>query len=173
MWVSLISQTGSEVAAIQNKLGIKPDYIFRDREDGEINPKIKNQVKIMSHKGIMEQIQNWPNAIITLNGYLRVIPDKIIDTGLKIYNVHPGDIVKYPSLKGIHPQKKALQMGLEETGVVIHEVDKTVDGGEIIDYQTYKIKKDENLAGLINELRLISIDMWIKFLNKKLNLEDV
>ena len=47
MWVSLISQTGSEVAAIQNKLGIKPDYIFRDREDGEINPKIKNQVKIM------------------------------------------------------------------------------------------------------------------------------
>ena len=87
--------------------------------------------------------------------------------------MHPGDIVKYPSLKGIHPQKKALQMGLEETGVVIHEVDKTVDGGEIIDYQTYKIKKDENLAGLINELRLLSIDMWIKFLNKKLNLEDV
>ena len=42
MWISLISQTGSEVAAIQKKLGIKPDFIFRDRNDGEINPNIIN-----------------------------------------------------------------------------------------------------------------------------------
>lgn len=167
MWISLVSQSGSEVKAISEELGVWPDYIFSDRESEFMLPEIRERCKIMKHNAIMDFISGFPKAIITLNGYLRIIPDNIVDSNEIIYNVHPGDIENYPELKGKHPQQAALELKLPSTGVIIHKVDKTVDGGEIIDRRRFDIPEGINLAGLINELRLLSIDMWVKLLRGK------
>jgi methionyl-tRNA formyltransferase len=84
-----------------------------------------------------------------------------------MYNVHPGDIVKYPELKGIHPQAKALELGLPSTGVVIHQVVPEMDSGEIVSSAEYIIKDGETKMDLINNLRDLSIDLWCDFLRDK------
>src|SRR5574343_640449 len=78
-------------------------------------------------------VEKWRKMsdIIILSGYLRVLPPELCSM-FEIYNAHPGDIVQHPELKGLDPQKKAIELRLTTTGVVIHEVTLEIDSGKII-----------------------------------------
>ena len=105
------------------------------------------------------------DTLITLHGYLRIIPESLCNN-FKIINLHPGLITKYPELKGIDPQKKATVLKHSEIGCVLHKVIKEVDSGEILmansTESTYDV--DEN----IKLLRCISIELWTDYLNSSL-----
>jgi folate-dependent phosphoribosylglycinamide formyltransferase PurN len=51
-------------------------------------------------------LEQFPDAIVTLHGWLRVIPAYVCERS-RIYNGHPGLITKYPELKGKDPQVRA------------------------------------------------------------------
>tara|TARA_R110000851_G_scaffold30132_3_gene82345 strand:+ start:343 stop:708 length:366 start_codon:yes stop_codon:yes gene_type:complete len=120
----------------------------------------------MSHVDVVKALSILPkNTLVTLHGYLRLIPESGISNNM--YNVHPGDIVKYPELKGIHPQAKALELKLPSTGVVIHQVTSEVDSGKIVSSAEYSINNNETELTLINNLRDLSIDLWCEFLRGK------
>lgn len=159
-WIALFSQTGSELVQISDKLGYKPHVCLTNNMnyDGSLSVRKDN------HKGLMEWLKFHctENDIITLHGYLRIIPEDIVN--LRIFNGHPGLITKHPELKGKDPQKKALQLNLSETGVIIHRVDKDVDSGPILLSKSYRMRGDETEEILINRLREYSIDMWSDFL---------
>jgi len=163
MWVALFSNSGNELAAVCNKLGIKPDVMYCDKERVDWHPDISDDTILMSHVDVIKALSILPkNTLVTLHGYLRLIPSNAISNNM--YNVHPGDIVKYPELKGIHPQAKALSLKLPSTGVVIHKVTEEVDDGEIVASATYSIAENETEFSLINNLRDLSIDLWCDFL---------
>ena len=163
MWVALFSNSGNELAAVCNKLGIKPDVMYCDKERVDWHPDISDDTILMSHVDVIKALSILPkNTLVTLHGYLRLIPSNAISNNM--YNVHPGDIVKYPELKGIHPQAKALYLKLPSTGVVIHKVTEEVDDGEIVASATYSIAENETEFSLINNLRDLSIDLWCDFL---------
>jgi len=169
MWIALFSNSGNEIAAIIEKLGKKPDMIYCDKKRVDWHPAIADNTWLASHKVIADvlhykKITN-PDILVTLHGYLRIIP---VDSIYKnMYNVHPGDIVKYPELKGIHPQAKALELGLPSTGVVIHRVIPEMDSGEIVSSAEYLIKDGETETDLIKNLRDLSVDLWCDFLRDK------
>jgi folate-dependent phosphoribosylglycinamide formyltransferase PurN len=166
MWVALFSNSGSELGAICDKLNKKPDVVFCDKRRVEWHSSISNDTILKSHNSIVKSLSILPSdTLVTLHGYLRLIPQNAISD--RMYNVHPGDIVKYPELKGIHPQAKALELGLSSTGVVIHEVTPEVDNGKIISSAQYTIDSNETKYSLINNLRDLSIDLWCDFLRGK------
>lgn len=166
MWVALFSNSGNELAAVCNKLGKKPDVIYCDKKRGTWHSSIDDDTILLSHNDIVKTISILPkDTFITLHGYLRLIPQDGISDNM--YNVHPGDIVKYPELKGIHPQAKAIELNLPSTGVVIHKVIPEVDSGEIISSAEYTINNNETEHSLINNLRDLSIDLWCEFLRGK------
>ena len=158
-WLALFSQTGSEITQLSDKLGYKPDHILTNNisYNGPLN------AMKYTHKHLVEWLKVFctKKDVITLHGYLRILPEDICH--LKIFNGHPGLITKYPELKGKDPQKKALQLNLSETGVIIHRVDKDVDTGPIILSKTYFMRGDETEEILINRLREYSIDLWKNF----------
>ena len=163
MWVALFSNSGNELAALCSRLGKKPDIIYCDKERVAWHNDIADDVLLMSHSEIISALSILPkDTLVTLHGYLRLIPNSAINNNT--YNVHPGDIVKYPELKGIHPQAKALSLNLPSTGVVIHKVTEEVDDGEIVASATYSIAENETEFSLINNLRDLSIDLWCDFL---------
>jgi len=170
MWIALFSNSGNELAAIIDELGKKPDLICCDKMRTDWHPLIKEDTWLASHNAIMELLDyrsaSNPDILVTLHGYLRLIPSNAICENM--YNVHPGDIVKYPELKGIHPQAKALELGLSSTGVVIHQVVPEVDSGEIVSSAEYIIKNEDTKLDLINNLRDLSIDLWCDFLRDKI-----
>lgn len=175
MWFALFSQSGSEIVQVANQLGRWPDYIFTDNKDKKSwhrDLRKHSAVSIVKHTDMKREIEGYismfqglrgTTPIVTLHGYLRILPE----LKCEVYNGHPGDIIKYPELKGIHPQKKALDLGLKSTGTVIHKVTEEVDGGEVLLYNTYGMRGDETVEILSDRLRNISINLWTKFLRSK------
>lgn len=166
MWVALFSNSGNELAEICARLGQWPDKIYVDKVRTAIHPDIESRATILSHKEIMQELKEVPNdAYVTLHGYLRIIEDDSITDNM--FNVHPGDIIKYPELIGMHPQKKAIELKLPSTGVVIHKVTSDLDEGEVQLFVEHEIKDGTDEITLINELREVSIKMWLMLLRGK------
>jgi len=166
-WIALFSNSGNEIAEVSKRLGRYPDRIICDKKRTEWNTTISEKVELLSHDEICDtlSVRAPLNSLVTLHGYLRILPPRAILPFT--YNVHPGDIVKYPELKGIHPQKKALELDLPATGVVIHEVVPEVDSGEIVGYMPYVMRDNETEATLIDSLRDISIQLWVDLLESR------
>lgn len=167
--IAFFSQTGSEIVEISKLLGRKPDLIVTNNRPAHlrtIHPKIKERVLFMdnkpSEKALHDLLSLYENPIITLHGWLRIMPPSICNR-YEIYNGHPGLITEYPELKGKDPQQKAFDLGLEFSGCVIHKVTEGVDEGEILSSRKVSIKGLE-IGEVFHILHRISIDLWVDFL---------
>ena len=166
MWITLFSNTGNELVSLCNMLGRKPDVIYCDKKRADWNPLIQDNTVLLDHDSIMNKLQEAADdCLVTLHGYFRIIPSHAIKE--RMYNVHPGDIVTYPFLKGKDPQEKALQLNLPSTGVVIHKVTDELDSGEIVKRAVYDINND-TVNSLTDELRCLSVGLWYNFLKDKI-----
>jgi phosphoribosylaminoimidazolecarboxamide formyltransferase / IMP cyclohydrolase len=68
--------------------------------------------------------------VVVLAGYLRLVGPAVVTTfGGRILNVHPSLL---PSFPGLHGARDALAAGVAVTGVTVHLVDATLDGGPIV-----------------------------------------
>ena len=81
-------------------------------------------------------------------------------------------ITDYPELKGKDPQQRAwagIQMGKYPiAGAVLHKVISEVDEGEILDSSCFSVSTELSLNELFRILKGVSLNMWVKFLKKKL-----
>lgn len=170
MWIALFSQTGSEIYNISVLLGKEPDIIITNRTDlKNISPvflmKMYGKIVFIPNKpSVKDYLKVIPegNHIITLHGYLRIIPSEICDK-YTIYNLHPGLITEYPELKGFNPQEKAYNLQLPYSGAVIHKVISEVDSGQILSSVEVSIK-DLGLEEVYKELHKASTKLWVNFL---------
>ena len=170
-WIALFSQTGSEIYEVSKKLGRFPDHVITNKQtwDG-INQDLVDHTVICytDEKPTIDQYNGFlrEDAIITLNGWLRIVPPEVCDK-YKIYNGHPGLITEHPELKGKDPQEKAFNLGHENGGCVIHEVISEVDAGEILSEGSIPIK-GLTLDDVYVKLHKVSVQLWADFLKEKL-----
>jgi len=168
-WIALFSQTGSEIANLAHTLGKAPHMIITNNRKMETwNPGVGETHSILmrgTHSDIVDYLNMIEPAIITLHGYLRILPESVCKRHT-IYNGHPGDIITYPALKGKDPQKKAIELGLPSTGVVLHKVIPAVDDGPVQARETIKIT-DQTEEELIYDLKEIQLRLWTNFLKGK------
>jgi len=171
-WITFFSQTGAEIADLSENIGRWPDIIITNSRPDHlrtIDPRIveygytevPNKPTVSDLDAVLQD-----NAVITLHGWLRIMPEVICNKYL-IYNGHPGLITKYPELKGKDPQVKAHKLGHEVAGAVIHKVTAGVDEGRII-MEEYFNATQLDLDDLFRILRDRSLYMWINFLKKVL-----
>lgn len=175
-WVAFFSQTGSELVEIIKHTGREPDTIITNRSIrslDQIHPEllqrcfakivfIPSKPSITEYKTAIGECSS--RDVITLHGYLRVIPKDVCET-YKIYNGHPGDIVRYPELKGFNPQEKAFKLKLPRSGCVIHKVTEHVDDGKIVMKSQCNIST-ESLDEVYSTLHNHSVKLWVEFVNK-------
>jgi len=175
-WIAFFSQTGSEIVELANRIGFEPTVVVTNRRPDNrraIHPAIVNMNLVMvPNKPTWEdylEVLPFKKCIITLHGWLRIIPPEIVAAYKKdIYNGHPGLINKYPELKGKDPQLKAFDLGLKESGCVIHRVTEGVDEGEILAHKRVNIK-NLPLSQIFDKLHETSVDLWFDFLRTKLS----
>ena len=174
VWIAFFSQTGAEIAEIAESLGRWPDRIItNDRPDHlrTIDSRIeKKGYFTFSNKPTLEEYEEalfyFPEAIITLHGWLRIMPPEICEKFM-IYNGHPGLITDYPELKGKDPQIRAFEAKHPVAGAVLHKVVAGVDEGRIIlqeRFNTFNLELDD----LFRILRDRSLYMWCKFLRRNI-----
>ena len=171
-WITFFSQTGAEIADLSENIGRWPDIIITNSRPDHlrtIDPRIveygytevPNKPTVSDLDAVLQD-----NAVITLHGWLRIMPEVICNKYL-IYNGHPGLITKYPELKGKDPQVKAHKLGHEVAGAVIHKVTAGVDEGRII-MEEYFNATQLDLDELFRILRDRSLYMWSNLLKQVL-----
>jgi len=106
----------------------------------------------------------FPEAIITLHGWLRIMPKEICER-FSIFNGHPGLITEYPELKGKDPQIRALKGNYPVMGCVLHKVVAGVDEGKVIAEERFNAfnMKEDQMWGIFKDR---SLYMWNIFLRK-------
>ena len=173
-WITFFSQTGAEIADISEAIGRWPDRIItNDRPEHlrTIDPRIQKQGYFTFNnkpdvEEYMELLEQFPDAIVTLHGWLRVVPAYICERS-RIYNGHPGLITEYPELKGKDPQVRAFEGKYPVAGAVIHHVTAGVDEGKVLMEERFNTS-GLDLDGLFLTLRDRSLYMWSQFLKKVL-----
>lgn len=171
-WITFFSQTGAEIADLSESIGRWPDLIITNKRPDHlrtIDPRIiEYGYTEVPNKPTVDDLDDvlQDNAIITLHGWLRIMPSVICDKYL-IYNGHPGLITKYPELKGKDPQVRAFEGKYPVAGAVIHKVTAGVDEGRVI-MQEYFNATQLDLDGLFRILRDRSLYMWSNLLKQVL-----
>ena len=170
-WIALYSHTGSEIYNISNRLKIQPDLVITNNNKG--NDKLTCQsIKTSSrpvavdYRTIFSTVD--ANPIITLHGWMRVIPAEICNE-YEIYNLHPGLITHYPELKGKDPQERVFNMLNipQYVGCVIHRAVAEVDSGEVI--MSRRVLNTYSSAQILSHaLHDMAGDMWVDFFKKEL-----
>ncbi|NBO99012.1 MAG: hypothetical protein EBU90_02620 [Proteobacteria bacterium] len=180
-WVAFFSQTGTEINNLSRELGLYPEAIITNRQDTNgVNSDLINTTAFRTHKlnrtiwhtlpqkpvleSYMEVLSKFSNPIITLHGYLRIIPKEICEK-YEIYNLHPGLITRYPELKGFNPQERAFTQGYHTAGCVIHKVTPGVDEGPIV--REGEISIDNlTLPEVYSDLHKLAFKLWKSFLTE-------
>ena len=177
LWVAFFSQTGSELAEIIKHINKIPTFICTNKNIESIDTIhpyllercfkrlifMPSSPTVEEYKTALKPLNKNKNNVITLHGYLRILPETIC-TKYNIYNGHPGNIEDYPELKGFNPQEKAFKLKIKKSGSVIHKVTSVVDSGEIVKSKKCNI----NLKSLTNTYEILhknSIDLWVEFLS--------
>ena len=171
-WIAFFSQTGSEIVEVSKLLGRWPDMIItneRPEHLRKIHPALENKHVIFvdnkpSEEELFPLLAQYDNALITLHGWLRIMPPDICNR-FEIYNGHPGLITEYPELKGKDPQKKAWDLNLPTSGCIIHRVTEELDGGTIMRSKEISIR-NLDMNTMFEKLHDISIQQWASFLKR-------
>jgi methionyl-tRNA formyltransferase len=172
-WIALFSQTGSEILALQERLKRKPDAILTNTKQ-----QYSHDLDVYlygSHDALMEWLrlrypdsENRKNVIVTLHGYLRIIPEDVCSQ-YNMFNGHPGLISRYPELKGKDPQIRTWQNNNEYSiiGSVVHKVTAGVDEGDIVSSVGYtnRVSSEEEM---FSKLKQTSFEAWYWFLRNEL-----
>ena len=88
--------------------------------------------------------------VIVLAGYLRLIgPAVLAAFAGRILNVHPSLLPSFPGLHGI---RDALAAGVAVTGVTVHLVDATLDGGPIVAQEAVPVLPGDDEASLLERI---------------------
>ncbi len=130
----------------------------------------KNNIPVITPEVIKKDfsvILNTPADIIITCAYGQIIPEEILSyPNLGCINVHASLLPKY---RGGAPIHFALINGEKETGVTIMYMDKLMDNGDIIAQKEYKIKENDNVGTLHNELSILGANLLIDTLPSIIN----
>lgn len=174
-WIAFFSQTGSEIVSIAKALNRWPDVIVTNERPSKlrtINSVLLEQELLVTTSNnpteteLSELLEYYDSPIITLHGWLRIMPPKICES-YNIFNGHPGLITEYPELKGKDPQMRALKGGYPVMGCVLHKVVAGVDEGKILAeerFNAFNINEEEMWIATRDR----SLYLWVKFLKKAL-----
>ncbi|HET7167933.1 MAG TPA: bifunctional phosphoribosylaminoimidazolecarboxamide formyltransferase/IMP cyclohydrolase [Candidatus Limnocylindrales bacterium] len=91
--------------------------------------------------------------LVVLAGYMRRIGPAVLDAYAgRILNTHPSLLPAFP---GAHAVRDALDHGVKATGVTVHFVDATLDGGPIVAQEAVAILPDDDVDALHDRIRAV------------------
>ena len=142
-----VSGTGSNLKALQaaarrGELGGDIVLVFADRPCPALDWAAEEGIDTALIPGgedeaVAEVLAGARPEVVVLAGYMRVIGPRVLESFKgRILNVHPSLL---PSFPGAHAIRDALGAGVAVTGVTVHLVDATLDGGPILAQESVSV----------------------------------
>lgn len=171
-WFAMFSQTGGELQEVCKRLNQWPDVVFTNAVEVDaskwsksmlVQIDAKSKIDSSLYHSLFDAFAAGADPLITLHGWLKIVPADVCEK-YQIFNGHPGNIKKFPQLKGKDPQKKAFELKLPFSGCVIHRVTSEIDGGPIVMHDETVIAHCKSVDAVVATLKKTSIEQWIKLL---------
>ena len=92
-------------------------------------------------------------GVVVLAGYMRIVGPRVLGAyDGRIVNVHPSLLPAFPGATAI---RDALAGGVQVTGVTVHLVDATLDGGPIVVQEAVPVLPDDDEASLRTRIHAV------------------
>jgi phosphoribosylaminoimidazolecarboxamide formyltransferase / IMP cyclohydrolase len=102
---------------------------------------------------LAESVAAVEPALVVLAGYMRVVgPAMLAAFAGRMINLHPALLPCFP---GAHGVRDALAAGVKVTGVTVHFVDSSLDGGPIIVQEAVPILQGDTEASLFDRIHAV------------------
>ena len=88
-------------------------------------------------------------SLVVGAGYMRVLSRVFLERFPAMLNVHPSLL---PAFRGLHAVRRALEAGVEETGVSVHYMVEEVDAGPVLARERVPVLPDDTEATLLARL---------------------
>ena len=103
--------------------------------------------------GLAAGLQQAAADVVVLAGFLRILgPSTLAAFRGRIVNVHPSLL---PSFPGLHPIEDAIAARVAVTGVTVHLVDETLDGGPIVAQEAVPVLPSDDAASLAERIHAV------------------
>ena len=124
-----------------------------------------NNDELNSNK-ILNDLQNLSPDLIVLAGFLKKIPEKIVDFFRnKIVNIHPSLLPKYAGGINNNVHRDVLKNKDSETGCTIHYVTANVDSGPILIQKKCEVQPGDTIESLKDRVQHLEGQAFIEALH--------
>jgi phosphoribosylaminoimidazolecarboxamide formyltransferase/IMP cyclohydrolase len=158
-----VSGTGSnlralQAAAVRSELGGHIVLVFADRAcpalDWAAEQGIDTALVERGDDGaLLETLTGARPDVIVLAGYMRLVGPRVLDAFAgRILNTHPSLLPAFPGAQAV---RDALAHGVRVTGVTIHLVDETFDGGPVVAQEAVPILPGDDESTLRERIQAV------------------
>ena len=98
---------------------------------------------------LAERVAAHDVSLVVGAGYMRVLSPVFLERFAAILNVHPSLL---PEFRGLRAVARALEAGVEETGVTVHFMVEEVDAGPIVAHERVPILPGDTEESLLARL---------------------
>ena len=158
-----VSGSGSNLRALvasaaRGELGGDVTLVFADRACPALDWAAEQGIETILVPGgdddvLAETLAAGEPDVLVLAGYLRLVgPLVLAGFAGRILNVHPSLLPAFP---GLHAVRDALAAGVAVTGVTVHVVDATLDGGPIVAQEAVPVLQDDTEDTLLERLHAV------------------
>jgi len=117
---------------------------------------------------ILDYLNRWEIDAIALAGYLRLIPQNVINAfNKRIVNIHPALLPDFggKGMFGLSVHEAVINSGKRKTGITIHEVQEEYDKGEILLQKECEVLKSDTPEILANRIHCLEHKYYPLFLS--------
>ena len=150
----------------------KDAYALERAKNLNILPIYFSKEELTDKKIMLDLLQKHKIDFIVLAGYLKLIPEFLIDTyPNRIINIHPALLPKFggKGMYGMHVHKAVVEKKETETGITIHFVNAKYDEGQIIAQFKCKLETNDTPEDVANKIHKLEMDNFPKVIERVLN----
>ena len=118
---------------------------FADREDFD--------------RELAERVAAHSVGLVVGAGYMRVLSPAFLDRFPAVLNVHPSLL---PEFRGLRAVERALEAGVDKTGVSVHFMVEEVDAGPVVAQEAVAVSPGETKESLLERLHPVEHRLLVR-----------
>ena len=108
---------------------------------------------------LAERVAAHDVSLVIGAGYMRVLSPPFLERFPAVLNVHPSLL---PAFRGLHAVRRALEAGVEETGVTVHFMVEEVDAGPIVAQEKVPVLPGDDEETLLGRLHPVEHGLLVR-----------
>jgi len=110
-------------------------------------------------RDLAERVAAYGVDLVVGAGYMRVLSPAFLERFPAVLNVHPSLL---PRFRGLRAVERALEAGVEETGVTVHFMVEEVDAGPVVAQEAVPVLPGETKESLLGRLHPVEHRLLVR-----------